>query len=114
MSFSLSNLASSVSKTSSVVNMFMKSAWILFLTLSCIGFSGVVSPVSAQTDAILTGRGPVKGLEAVRRWNQIAIDASGLDHTPPGPGENRIFKQQLGPGRASRAMAIVHIAMFDA
>jgi hypothetical protein len=42
----------------------------------------------------------------VLRWNQIAIDASGADHA--GPGE------QLGPGRASRAMAIVHIAMFDA
>jgi hypothetical protein len=47
-------------------------------------------------------------------WNKIAIDASGLDHTPPAPGENRAFHEQLGPGRASRAMAIVHIAMFDA
>src|SRR5438552_17820678 len=59
-------------------------------------------------------RGPRNGLDSVRRWNQIAIDASGLDHTPPAPGENRAFKEQLGPGRASRAMAIVHIAMFDA
>jgi hypothetical protein len=42
----------------------------------------------------------------VLRWNQIAIDASGADHA--GLGE------QLGPGRSSRAMAIVHIAMFDA
>ena len=58
--------------------------------------------------------GPRKGLDSIRRWNQISIDASGLDHTPPAPGENRVFKQQLGPGRASRAIAIVHIAMFDA
>src|SRR5947208_4359933 len=58
-------------------------------------------------------RGPRNGLDSVRRWNQIAIDASGLDHTPPAPGENRAFHEQLGPGRASRAMAIVHIAMFD-
>jgi hypothetical protein len=50
----------------------------------------------------------------VRRWNQIAIDASGLDHTPVAPGEERVFGEQLGPGRASRAMAIVHIAIFDA
>jgi hypothetical protein len=50
----------------------------------------------------------------VRRWNQIAIDASGLDHTPAGPDEDRVFGEQLGPGRASRAMAIVHIAIFDA
>ena len=49
----------------------------------------------------------------LRRWNQIAIDATGLDHTPVAPGEARTFGEQLGPGRASRAMAIVHIAMFD-
>ncbi len=50
----------------------------------------------------------------VLRWNQIAIDASGLDHTPLKPGEARTFGHQLGPTRSSRAMAIVHIAMFDA
>ena len=50
----------------------------------------------------------------MHRWNQIAIDATGLDHTPVAPGENRVFGEQLGPGRASRAMAIVHIAIFDA
>ncbi len=46
-------------------------------------------------------------------WNEVAINASGLDHTPIPPGEIRIFGEQLGPGRSSRAMAIVHIAMFD-
>ena len=44
-------------------------------------------------------------LDAVRRWNEIAIDASGFDHANA--------REQLGPGRASRALAIVHIAMFD-
>jgi len=53
-------------------------------------------------------------LDAVLRWNEIAINASGLDHTPVAPGENRAFGEQLGPGRSSRAMAIVHIAIFDA
>ncbi len=53
-------------------------------------------------------------LSRIKRWNRIAVDASGLDHTPPAPGENRIFREHLGPGRASRAMAIVHIAIFDA
>lgn len=48
------------------------------------------------------------------RWNRIAIDASGFDHTGVAPGENRVFGEQLGPGRSSRAIAIVHIAMFDA
>jgi len=49
----------------------------------------------------------------VRHWNQIAIDASGLDHTPVAPGETRVFGEQLGPHRASRAMAIVHLAVFE-
>jgi hypothetical protein len=48
------------------------------------------------------------------RWNQIAIDASGLDHTQPGPHDGHVFGQQLGPGRSSRALAIVQIAAFDA
>lgn len=52
--------------------------------------------------------------DALHRWNRIAVDASGLDHTPVKPGENRVFGEQIGPGRASRAMAIVHIAIFDA
>jgi PAP2 superfamily len=52
--------------------------------------------------------------ERIRHWNQIAIDASGLDHTPLSPGETRVFGEQLGPTRASRAIAIVHIAIFDA
>jgi hypothetical protein len=58
--------------------------------------------------------GPRQGLDSLHRWNVIAINATGLDHTPVPPGENRVFGEQFGPGRASRAMAIVHIAMFDA
>ena len=49
-----------------------------------------------------------------KHWNEVAIDASGLDHTPVANGEVRVFGEQLGPARASRAMAIVHIAIFDA
>jgi hypothetical protein len=52
--------------------------------------------------------------DALLRWNRIAVDASGLDHTPVETGEARTFGEQLGPGRSSRAMAIVHVAMFDA
>src|SRR2546425_26858 len=50
----------------------------------------------------------------LRHWNELAIDASGLDHTPAPSGDSRVFGEQLGPGRSSRAMAIVHIAVFDA
>ena len=53
-------------------------------------------------------------LDSVRYWNRVAIDASGLDHTPVAPGEARVFGEQLGPARSSRAMAIVHIAIFEA
>jgi hypothetical protein len=52
--------------------------------------------------------------DQVRNWNEMAINASGLDHTPVASGENRVFGEQFGPTRASRAMAIVHIAMFEA
>lgn len=45
---------------------------------------------------------------------QMAIDTSGLDHTPLQPGENRVFGHQLGPCRSARAMAIVHIGIFEA
>ena len=50
----------------------------------------------------------------VVHWNHIAVDMSGLDHMRPEAGDPRVFGEQFGPGRASRAMAIVHIAIFDA
>ena len=50
----------------------------------------------------------------IRYWNEVALDTTGLDHTPVVPGETRVFGEQFGPCRASRAMAIAHIAMFDA
>jgi PAP2 superfamily len=60
---------------------------------------------------------PRQGIDPIarlRHWNEIAVDASGLDHTPGTPGEQRVFGEQFGPTRASRAMAIVHIAIFEA
>jgi hypothetical protein len=53
------------------------------------------------------------GADAVSKWNAIAVDTSGLDHAPVKAGEARVFGHQLGPTRSSRAMAIVHIAIFD-
>jgi hypothetical protein len=64
-----------------------------------------------STHAGRHGLGPAN---RIRHWNEIAVNASGLDHTPVAPGENRIFGEQLGPARSSRAMAIVHIAIFEA
>ena len=78
------------------------------------GFNDVFGPLFHPAPGIPHPGGPRRGLDSLHRWNVIAINASGLDHTPVAPGENRVFGEQLGPGRASRAMAIVHIAMFDA
>ncbi len=60
-----------------------------------------------------SGNRDVTTTEALLRWNRIAIDASGLDHTPPAPGETRTYAENYGPGRSSRAMAIVHVAIFE-
>lgn len=73
-------------------------------------YSVQAQPSALSSRPLVFGTIPTTG---VRRWNQIAIDASGLDHTPVALGENRVFGEQLGPCRASRAMAIVHIAIFE-
>jgi hypothetical protein len=56
---------------------------------------------------------PSGTLERLHHWNHVAIDSSGLDHSPEGVGAPHTFGHHLGPGRASRAMAIVHIAVFE-
>ena len=50
---------------------------------------------------------PRFGLDAVRRWNDMALDANAADHA-------RMTPEQVGPLRTARAFAIVHIAIFDA
>ncbi len=50
----------------------------------------------------------------VVHWNEMAVNASGLDHTPLPTALDRVFGEQLGPGRASRAVAIIQIAIFEA
>lgn len=57
---------------------------------------------------------PPASAEWIAHWNHVSIDTSGLDHAPVRDGEDRVFGHQLGPGRASRAMAIVHVAVFEA
>lgn len=46
-------------------------------------------------------------------WNDVALQAVALDHTPVAPGEIRVFGEQFGPHRASRALAIVQLAVYD-
>ena len=61
-----------------------------------------------------TPASPAASVEWVKHWNHVAIDSSGVDHTRVQPGESRVFGEQYGPTRASRAMAIVHVAVFEA
>ena len=72
-------------------------------------------PGPESADLARHSRHPFDAVDnAIRRWNRIAIDTSGVDHTPVATGESRVFGEQLGPGRSARALAIVHIALFDA
>lgn len=79
----------------------------LIATASMAGFSACIPGVELPPPLNPTTT------ETILRWNQIAVDTSGLDHTPVGQDESREFGHQLGPGRSARAMAIVHIAIFD-
>ncbi|HYR21539.1 MAG TPA: hypothetical protein VEP30_01265 [Chthoniobacterales bacterium] len=99
----------------------MRSSSALLLAL-CLSFSNNASALSfsdffgPRFNGVQTSRtalAPKNALDSIHRWNAIAINASGLDHTPVAAGEIRTFGEQLGPTRASRAMAIVHIAIFD-
>jgi hypothetical protein len=60
---------------------------------------------------------PVDALDRFLMWNEIALDTTAIDHTPVDPASSedpRRFGEQLGPPRSAYAMAIIHIAMFDA
>src|SRR5437763_1760511 len=80
---------------------------------SALSFRDFFGPRFSPAPSVTTNQAPKNALDSIHRWNAIAINASGLDHTPVAAGEVRTFGEQLGPGRASRAMAIVHIAIFD-
>jgi hypothetical protein len=72
------------------------------------------SPDIAPTQPRHRGKPRPDAAARLRYWNEIAIDAGALDHTPPGPDEQRRFGEQAGPARTSRALAIVHVALFEA
>jgi hypothetical protein len=96
---------------------FLLSLMLSVLTFAAVldnGFNAVFGPLFQPAPDVPPLVGPRQGLDSLHRWNVIAINATGLDHTPVAPGENRVFGEQFGPGRSSRAIAIVHVAMFDA
>src|SRR5262245_9804093 len=83
--------------------------------LALLVFSSTLTSLAATSTPIAPDAAAASETRTrVLFWNRTAIDASGLDHTHPGPDDDWTFGQQLGPGRAARAMAIVHIAIFEA
>ena len=51
--------------------------------------------------------------DSILFWNQVALDASKADFSSPTPADDPA-PQQPGPTYSSRALAIVHLAMYDA
>ena len=50
------------------------------------------------------------GIVYLLLWNHVALDATALDHST----SSGSFGEQFGPTRTSRALAIVHLSMFEA
>ena len=53
-------------------------------------------------------------IDSILFWNQVALDAAKTDFSLPDPRPADLVPQQPGPTYASRALAIVHLAMYDA
>lgn len=51
-------------------------------------------------------------MDAILTWNEVALEVQRRDFSPDADGE--VNPQQPGPTRTSRALAIVHLAMYDA
>jgi Vanadium chloroperoxidase N-terminal domain/PAP2 superfamily len=52
-------------------------------------------------------------MDAILFWNDIALQAVANDFSPA-PPDNKVAPEQGGPTRTARALAIVHLAMYDA
>jgi hypothetical protein len=78
----------------------------------------LLSLQSRQTLAVFSNHAPPRTprntFDRLFMWNDVALDTTAIDHTPVQPGETRVFGEQFGPHRTSRALAIVQIAAFEA
>jgi hypothetical protein len=92
-------------KSSALHNANLNSAATLSGT-DCVGGRGIV-PTPSSTPNSDPEENPLLRTMA-GHWNHVAINASGFDHSALGA------REQMGPVRAARAEAIVHIAIFDA
>ncbi len=53
-------------------------------------------------------------MDHILYWNNVALEANRRDFTIVPPGEKNPSPEQGGPTLSSRALAIVHLAMYDA
>jgi len=68
---------------------------------------------SPAMEALESGRTPELGM--LMLWNGIALDMTSLDHTTDDSAEPpATYGEQFGPTRSSRALAIVHLSVFEA
>lgn len=81
-----------------------------------IEFEAIWGPLYEPRESLGPEVPPLQSSTAARVlwWNEVMCNLNAIDHTPPGPDEDRIYGEQLGPGRTARAFAIVQIAIFDA
>jgi hypothetical protein len=89
--------------TSIVVRPRASRAGIVVVLVAAIAVSGAFQGCSG-------GSGNTSDLTAyvaLLKWNKLSLDAAATDAASGAP-------EQLGPGRTARALAIVHIAMFEA
>lgn len=72
-----------------------------------------LSAIAGRRTAPSTPATPASTLHRLRHWTTIAVDASAVDHAPPGVGYPHEYGHHPGPGRSARAQAIVAVAMFE-
>lgn len=53
-------------------------------------------------------------MDHILYWNEVALEANRIDFTAIPPGETGPRPEQGGPTLSSRALGIVHLAMYDA
>lgn len=81
-------------------------ALLIVTSVSCGGGSSAGTGAGAD-GAEFCGESCKQNMGWFLRWHEITLDATGKDHVALAAAD------QYGPTRASRALAIVHIAMFD-
>ena len=62
------------------------------------GFNDGIRSVVSPAPNVPPLAGPRQGLDSLHRWNVIAINATGLDHTPVAPGRTAFSENSSGPG----------------